>query len=231
MLSELRLLLSVMASDTSFEGYRHAIVDGNVLLKPSMSTRTKTFSYLRDRFALDLSVPLFSVLRLLWERDVPGQPLMTLLVAAFRDPLLRSTFPSMIECDLEQSISSKEFSQIIDDSAPGKFIGETLIAAGERLVSTYRKTGHIKRMNNGVRQRVSATPGSATMALLLASLEGASGRASLDTDWVRILDSPGEMILAEARVAASRGWLEYRHAGDVLEITFRQLLASSRVGS
>jgi hypothetical protein len=47
----------------------------------------------------------------------------------------------------------------------------------------------------------------------------------LESDWVALLDTPPEMLLAEARVAAQRGWLEYRQAGDVLQIGFRGLFS------
>lgn len=224
MLRELSTLLAVMPQDASKNDYRAAIVEENLLLKPSASTRAKTYSYLRDRFALDPDVPIFNVLRLFWERDLPGQPLMTLQVAAFRDPVLRSTVPAMIEREPDQAFASREFSQIIDAAFPGKLKEKTLKSTGENTTSTYKQSGHLRGHSLCVRQRVSATPGSTTIALLLASLSERSGQALLASEWVQLLDAPGESLLFEARVAASRGWLEYRHAGDVLDITFHQLL-------
>lgn len=226
MLKELTLLLASVPSDASRNDYRHAVIDENVLLKPSASTRSKTYSYLRDRFALDPAVPIFQVLRLLWDRDQAGQPLMALLVAAFRDPVLRATVPLIIDRQPDQVVPSRDLGRAIDAAYSDKLNSATLKTTAERAVSSYRQSGHLWGRSNCKRQRVSPTPGSTTIALLLATLGGGGGKALLESDWVALLDSPGEMILSEARVAASRGWLELRHAGDVLEITFHKLLES-----
>lgn len=226
MVRELSALLAATPRDATKTDYKTAVVDQNLLLKPSTGTRAKTYAYLRDRFALDPAVPLFKTLRLLWDRDSAGQPLIALLVAAFRDPLLRATLPAVIAAPPDQRLTSREFALVVGRAFPDRLNAKTLQATAERLVSTYKQSGHLEGRSRCRRRRVRATPGSATIALLLATLDGGGGRALLATDWVRLLDSPDEVLLAEARVAASRGWLEYRHAGDVLEITFRQLFAA-----
>lgn len=231
MLRELSALLAAMPVDATRDDYKAAVIEDNVLLKPSASTRAKTYSYLRDRFALDPEVPIFNALRLLWKRDQPGQPLMALLVAAFRDPVLRATVPAMIAREPDQAFPSREFAQIINEAFPGKLTEKTLKSTGENTTSTYKQSGHLRGRSLCVRQRVTATPGSAALALLLASLSGRGGKALLESEWVRVLDSSGELVLSEVRVAASRGWLEYRHAGDVLEITFHQLLSAIGVAA
>src|SRR5690606_22970655 len=92
--------------DASKEAYRAAIVDENVLLKPSLGTRSKTYSYLRDRYGLDPEIPVFRVLRTLWERDESGRPILALLVAAFRDPILRASVPLVLGCGVDEPITS-----------------------------------------------------------------------------------------------------------------------------
>lgn len=226
MLKELSALLAVVPAASTQAEYKQAIIEENALLKPSASTRSKTYSYLRDRYALDPDVPIFRLLRMLWNRDAEGQPLMALLVAVFRDPVLRATVPTIISRQPDQALPSRELSSVIGDAFPGKLTEKTLKSTGENTTSTYKQSGHLSHRNPSIRQRVAPTPGSTTIALLLATLNGAGGLALLQSDWVRLLDGPGEMVLAEARVAASRGWLEFRHAGDVLEISFHKLLAS-----
>jgi hypothetical protein len=195
-------------------------------MKPSASTRAKTYAYLRDRFALDPAVPVFRLLRLLWDRDAAGQPLMAFLVAALRDPVLRSTVPAVLNHTVDEVVSTRELSRVINAAFPQKLSEKTLKSTGENTASTYKQSGHLRGRTDPVRQRVQPSPGSATMALLFATLDGRSGRGLFESEWVRLLDSPAELVLAEARVASGRGWLEYRHAGDVLEITFRQLFST-----
>lgn len=226
MLKELSTLLAATTQDTARDEYKTLVVGENVLMKPSASTRSKTYAFLRDRYALDPDVPIFRILRLLWNRDEQGQPLMALLVAAFRDPVLRSTMPGVVKLPVDQHVTAHDFGRIIGEAFPDRFTDETLTAAAERTSSSYKQSGHLRGRVGGVRQVVAATPGSTTIALLLATLDGLGGLTLLDSAWVRLLDSPAEMVLAEARVAAGRGWLEYRQAGDVLEISFRQLLSA-----
>jgi len=224
MLAELSTLLAATSAVATKDDYKRAIIDDNLLLKPSASTQSKTYSYLRDRFALDPAVPIFKLLRLLWDRDRDGQPLMALLVGVFRDPVLRSSMELVVDRAPDQTISSGEFSHGVALSFPDRLTEKTLKAAGERVTASYKQSGHLGRKNPSTRQRVTATPGSVTMALLIAHLDGAQGMALFETPWVRLLDSSPEKILAEARTASNRGWLEIRHAGNVLEITFRTLL-------
>lgn len=223
MLKELTALLAGTDPSATPDDYKRAIVNDNLLLKPSVSTRSKTHAFIRDRFSLDPSVPVFRLLRLLWDRDDTGRPLMALLVAALRDPALRATVPTVLAAETGQPVSSSDFSGTIRDAMPGRLTDKTLKSTGENATSTYRQTGHLIGLRPCRRQLVTATPGSATMALLLGTLDGAGGQGLLESEWVRLLDSPGEVVLAEARVAAGRGWLELRHSGGVLEITFHKL--------
>jgi hypothetical protein len=226
MLKELTALLAGTEPSATPDDYKRAIVDDNLLLKPSASTRSKTYAFLRDRYALDPAVPVFRLLRLLWDRDEVGRPLMALLVAVYRDAALRATVPVVLATGPGEHISSPEFGGAIRNAMPGRLTDKTLKSTGENTTSTYRQSGHLVGRSNCARHAVSVTPASATMALLFATLDGAGGHGLLKSDWVRLLDSPGEVVLAEARVAAGRGWLELRHAGGVLEITFHQLFDS-----
>ncbi|MGB3327572.1 MAG: hypothetical protein WBA46_01380 [Thermomicrobiales bacterium] len=226
MLHELDALLPTLPIDASIAGYREAIVTGNVLLKPSADARIRTYGYLRDRFALDPNIGIFAVLRVLWDRDVAGRPLMALLVAAFRDPLLRSTVPFVIEAEPGRPIASSDFASVISRAFPDRLGVKTLKATSERMTATFRQSGHLLGRTHTVRQRVTPTPGSVALALLLASLDGASGYALFDTPWVSILDGTPQQLLSEARIASARGWLEIRQAGDVLDISFHTLLSS-----
>ena len=97
MLSELSLLLEAVPIDGSEDDYRSAVLEDNVLLKKSDSTRKKSLRHLRELYGLDGQDLLFTVLRTLYNHDPTSLPLLALLTAVARDSLLRSTAPLILE--------------------------------------------------------------------------------------------------------------------------------------
>src|SRR5262245_25249169 len=91
MLRELRALLTACPLDADVPEYRKAILEANVLAKKSESTRLRSLRYLKELYALDRQSVLFRALRDLWDSDLDAQPLLAMLCALARDPLLRAT--------------------------------------------------------------------------------------------------------------------------------------------
>ena len=91
MLRELTELLAVMPRGATQEDYGSAIVDENILGKDTSSNRRYTRQRLSELYGLDPSLPMFRVLLRLWNLDEDGRPLLALLCALARDPLLRAT--------------------------------------------------------------------------------------------------------------------------------------------
>lgn len=73
-----------------------------------------------------------------------------------------------------------------------------------------------------------ATPASAAYALMLGHLSGVRGALLFDTYWTALLDVPVEMVDTLAFEAGRRGWLNYRRAGDVVELSFAEFLGEGR---
>src|SRR6185437_16861750 len=81
MLEELSRVLEATNQDARRTDYAAAIVDGNCLLKPTASTRRLSNQRLGELYGLDTAIPLFRVLRRLWDISADGRPLLALLVA------------------------------------------------------------------------------------------------------------------------------------------------------
>lgn len=226
MLRELSDLLSIVPADASTADYRSAIVDQNVLAKPSTSTRSKTYSYLRDRYGLDPDIPTFALLRSLWPHDPAGRPLMSLLVALLRDPVMRSSASVILSTAHDRVVASPDFARAIDGAFPDKLGTKTLKSTSENMTSSFRQSGHLHCGRPCRRVRVEPTPGSVTIALLFASFEDRSGQALFESDWVGLLDATPASLLSEAQTASARGWLELRVAGEVVDISFHRLFAT-----
>ena len=67
-------------------------------------------------------------------------------------------------------------------------------------------------------------PVAVTYALLLGYLCGSRGKMLLDTIWTRMLDRTPAEIADLATEASRQGWINFKSAGSVIEITFPGLL-------
>ncbi|MBB1249938.1 hypothetical protein [Rhizobium sp. G21] len=94
MLAELERVLRTGASDKALEAI---VLHENLLEKNTTSGRALSLQRLRELYGLDNSVPMFRTLSHLWVRDQKSLPLLAILGALARDPLLRATARSIID--------------------------------------------------------------------------------------------------------------------------------------
>ena len=228
MLKELRLLLTACPRTTDMEGFRSAILHENVLLKHTESTRKESFRRLRELYGLNPDLLLFRALRTLWDQTPEAQSLLALLCATARDPMLRATAEVVLTAPLESLVTAQMISQSIDEQFPGRLNPTTLANIGRHAASSWTQTGHLLGRTNKVRSRAKDHPTSVAYALLLGYLCDVRGEALLHTLWARLLDAPIHILREQAILASQQGWLEYRHAGEVTEISFHYLLSEER---
>ena len=81
MLEELSLVLDKIPFDVDKSVYVSAIVDENVLGKPTRTTRLKTAKRLVELYALDPHCPIFRSFRGYWRGDPAGRPMLAFLTA------------------------------------------------------------------------------------------------------------------------------------------------------
>ncbi len=224
MLSELSLLLEAVEADGSPDDYRGAVLDENVLLKKSDSTRKKSLKHLRELYVLDGQDPLFDALRTSYEHDRTSLPMLAVLMAMSRDGLLRATAPLILGAPVGAHLSTAAFSETVAATFPDRMSPVTLEGVGQRTASSWTQSGHLKGRVKKVRVRAVASVGAVVFALMLGHLSGVRGLPLYETLWARLLDSPPNEIDALAFAASQRGLLEYRRMGDVAEFGFSKLL-------
>jgi hypothetical protein len=224
MLPELRTLLANVPASATATDYREAVVESNVLSKPTLASRTKTASYLRDRFALDPNVTLFRALRELWDADPEAQPLLAMLAAVARDPVLRSTAPTVLSYPESTHVSWPMLADVIEQRFPGKLTFKTLRSTAQNVNAAWTQSGHLKGSRQKHRVRASSRPTAVAYALLLGYLCGKEGDALFDSIWVEMLDAPQHVVREQAAKASGAGWITYKHGGGVTEVGFRHLL-------
>jgi hypothetical protein len=91
MLAELTTLFNAVPTAATGEEIAVAIRHANCLGKATASTRRLTHQRLNELYALDPQVPIYRVLRRLWDLDAPARPLLAITVAVARDPLLAAS--------------------------------------------------------------------------------------------------------------------------------------------
>lgn len=224
MLDELETVLSATPSGAGREAYAHAIIHENVTDKRTAATRRLTNQRLGELYALDPAVPLFRVLRRCWATDRAGHPLLALLCALARDPLLRATAPPVLALRPGEELSRQTMTDAVI-AAVGDRLNDNIIDKVVRNASsTWTQTGHLRGRVRKVRRPVDPTPLSAAYALLLGYLLGLRGHRLFTTIWAKMLDRSVDEIVFLAMDAKRLGFLDLKHAGTVIDIGFGSVL-------
>lgn len=226
MFAELSALLATAPRDASRSRLRELIVEENLLGKRSAGNRLSSFKHLSELYALDGAVPIFRVMRRLWDEDADGRPMLALMCAVARDPLLRASAGVVLDTPVGASLPSNQLAATV--SRP--LAATTLAAIGRNLASSWTQAGFLTGVMTKTRRRAHASPGAAAFALALGFMEGGRGSLLLTTAWTRLLDCPPDDVLTLVKQAARRGWVEYRAAGDVMDLRVEALFADEERG-
>ena len=205
------------------EAYRTAIIDDNVLGKPTAATRRLTNQRLGELYGLDPRLPLFRVLRRLWLIDEAGRPLLAILCALARDPLLRSTAPSVLRLPVGAELVRATFLEEIRDVVGSRLNDAVLDKVARNAASSWSQSGHLVGRVRKIRTRVTPTPGPLALALWMGTLEGRAGEALLGSRWTHVLDRTGRELLPVALQAKQLGLIRARAGGGVVEIDASRL--------
>jgi hypothetical protein len=224
MLAELSLTLDHVGVKAKTDEYISAVVEQNVLGKPTQTTRKRTAQRLVELYTLDQTRPVFRLLRHFWTADPAARPMLACLAAAARDPLLRDTTPFVVAVPVGAVVDSKDVAKHLGEKFSGRFSVATLTSTSQNLASSWTQAGYLTGRLNKKRTRPVVTPVLVTYALLLGYLCGTRGKMLLDTIWTRMLDRTSAEIADLATDASKQGWLNYKAVGPVVEITFPGLL-------
>lgn len=226
MVSSLSSLVQLLPPDASADSYRTAVIDENVLGKRTAGAREWAFRQLRRFYALDPSSLLFRALRDLWPDSETDRPLLAMLCAMARDPVLRASASMVLATDVGTPVVPEDFEKVIDEIFPATYRASTRRATAQKLASSWHQSGHLDAQAPArkVRARARSSPSSLAFALLLGHLQDVRGAALLDTPWSRVLDQPKSRLIDLGVAASQRGMLEFRHAGGLIDVSFHELL-------
>lgn len=228
MLRELSTLLASCPSAEEPAEFAEAIIEQNVLAKRSEETRTRTLRYLRELYILDRRSVLYRGLRDLWDIDVDAHPLLALLCALARDPLLRATADTVLDETTGGNVSASMLAAAVAERFPGSYSDTIRNKVGRNTASSWTQSGHLEGRSSKVRVRAECRPAAVAYALTIGHLADARGIGLLRTVWGRALDASDPVVFEQAVVASQRGWIEFRRAGDVIDVGFSSLLRPPR---
>jgi hypothetical protein len=221
MLGELEAVLGTVPADGGTAEYRAAVVDRNILAKTTVSTRLKSLRHLRELYALDGDVPIFAVLRTLERLDAGASlPLLALLAAWSRDPLLRATTPPVLGAQPGAVVGVQSLVEAIDAAYPNQYTAISSHRVARNAASTWTQSGHLLGRLRKVRRGITPTLVPVVMALFLGDVAGYRGPSVFGNPWCRLLDLSADRARAMALEAHRAGLLNFRAVGEVVEISF-----------
>lgn len=224
MLAELRALFAVTNDEALRKDYAAAIVEENCLGKPTVATRRLTNQRLGELYGLDPHYTIFRILRRLWAIDEPGRPLLALLVALARDPLLLATAPAVLALAVGAEFQRAPVQAALREATGERLNDEVIAKVVRNVASSWAQSGHLQGRTFKKRRAVQATPASVALALYLGHTVGLPAEALLTSGWIMALDCPPSLATALALDAKRRGLIDLRMGAGVFEIGFRRLV-------
>jgi hypothetical protein len=220
MLAELGMALASVPQGSAAADYREAILQQNVLGKTTGSTRQKSLRHLRELYALDEATPIFGLLRRLHATDAASLPLLAVLVAWARDPLLRATTEPVMDVLEGERVQVASLAQALEVAFPNQYSDLNKNKIARNAASSWTKSGHLAGRTKKIRQHVKPTVAAVTMAFFLGNIAGYHGAVVFSNPWCHLLDLSADRAKAIGFDAHRAGLLNLRAVGDVVELSF-----------
>ena len=228
MIEELTDLLEAVPAPAVRADYVRATMEENCLGKRTAATRSLSLQRLTELYGLDRRLLLFRAMRQLWERHETSRPLLALLLALARDPLLRATATAVVRTPYGDEFARQPMTQALSEVAGERLNVAILDKVVRNAASSWTQSGHLRGRGRKTRQRAHATPAATAYALLLGFATGSRGQLLFETPWCAVLDAEaGELM--ELAVAAKRlGLLDLKQSGSMMEVSFTPMLPGKR---
>lgn len=218
MLKDVKELFAVVPTDAERDAYAQAVVSENVLAKPTAATRRLSLQRLRELYGLDPRIPVFRILRRLWDLDRPGRPRLALLAAMARDPLLAATALLVVGLREGAEMIRADLLAQLRETAGQRLSDSVLEATARNVASSWAQAGLLRGRVRKIRCPVEPTPGTAALAMWLGRLQGYSGSRLLESPWAQVCGESGEELLPFVLKANQLGLIRARAAAGILEV-------------
>jgi hypothetical protein len=224
MVDEITILCKNLHLDATPEAYKKAILDDNILGKPTFSSRQKSFRHLVELYSLDPSRTLFRIFRKLVENDPSGLPLLAMICTFCRDPQLRYGFLLIDSLRIGEVLSRERMEEHLESGFPDRFSVAMKRSLAQNINTTWTVSGHLS--GRVIKRRTAPEPQfTATIYAMLAGyLAGLRGEMLIESIFGHLVAQESTVPKSHLAAGAGRGWLRYRSAGGVTEIDFSPML-------
>jgi len=229
MLEELGVMLAAVPPDGDRAAYLYAATEENVLGKPTAATRKLSIQRLSELYAFDPLCLLFRILRRLWENGDSDRPLLALLCAMARDPILRATSEPVLAMAVGEELSRQRMTDAVRGAVGDRLNDSTVDKVVRNASSSWAQSGLLQGRTRKFRQPIRAGAAAATYALVLAYLQGLRGSSLFNTPWTRVLCCSPSQMRDLAADGKRHGYLDMKIAGDIIDVSFSVLLTNNEI--
>jgi len=226
MLPEIMALCNALPREAEPDDYKTAIVSENILGKPTVSSREKSFRHLVQLYGLDRNLPLFRAFRGLGFDDPPSLPLIALTCAFCRDEQLRASFGLIKQLRPGELLPRERMEEHLETCFPARFSPAMKKSLAQNVNTTWTEAGHLT--GRVTKRRALPVPrlGASTYGMFAGFLLGLRGEALIRSVFAYLVAPDPSIVIGHLSSASARGWLRFRHAGGILEIDFAPLLTT-----
>jgi len=218
MLAEFTELLAVVPPTATREDYANAIIEENILGKQTYSCRRSTNQQLGVLYGLSTTIPVFRILRKLWDIDEQGRALIALFCAIARDAHLRSTTSTILSIPIGGELQRSAMISSITEITGTCLNQSSLNKVASNTSNSWTQSGHLKGGHKKIRTKVSQSSTAVAYAIWMGSLRGITGNTLLRTTWARLLDQTSDALFDQVLQAKKHGLLNVSAGGGIIEI-------------
>lgn len=224
MLTELQAVLAQTVTTAHLADIERAVVDNNILNKPTLASRRKSLRHLQELYGLDLAQALFRVLRDFSARDPASIPLLALVCAYARDPQLRQSFELIHRLRVGEVLLRATMEAHLEACFPGRFSPAMKKSMAQNVNTSWTNAGHLSGKVRKVRRLPECRPETAAYAMFAGYLSGLRGQQLLQSPFGLLVAKDPSVLLAQLPLASARGLIGFKFAGGIFEFDFRRLL-------
>ena len=118
---DVRLLFASSPPTLSYQDIRQSVIEDNILAKRTYTSRQTVLRCLREYYGLNPALPVYSALRFFWDYSTEEQPLLALLCAAARDPILRQSASLVLPWPQNTALPKAALEQALQTEFPSRY--------------------------------------------------------------------------------------------------------------